>query len=125
MAGSGVIHIPGEIEFALRDLSADVKNTVAVSCKGIVLESEDFAAADADSSINHSQHIRYRVKPQTPAPHQFTATEGAMIRDFAVDTHGQMIRYVKVYAKNRGRCPPWHKGAGGKAWIFADEIEIR
>ena len=33
-------------------------------------------------------------------------------------------RYVKVLAKNRGVCPSWHPGAGGKAWIFADEISI-
>ncbi len=33
-------------------------------------------------------------------------------------------RYIKVIAKNRGLCPPWHLGAGGKTWIFADEIII-
>ncbi len=33
-------------------------------------------------------------------------------------------RYIKVIAKNRIMCPDWHKGAGNKAWIFADEIEI-
>lgn len=34
-------------------------------------------------------------------------------------------RYVKVIAQNIGKCPEWHKGAGGKAWLFADEIIIR
>ena len=33
-------------------------------------------------------------------------------------------RFVRVRARNRGVCPEWHKGAGGKAWIFADEIII-
>jgi hypothetical protein len=33
-------------------------------------------------------------------------------------------RYVKIKAQNRGICPPWHKGAGGKAWIFVDEVTI-
>lgn len=33
-------------------------------------------------------------------------------------------RYVRVFAKNLGKCPEWHKGAGGQAWLFADEIEI-
>jgi hypothetical protein len=33
-------------------------------------------------------------------------------------------RYIKVIAKNMGVCPEWHKGAGNKAWIFADEITI-
>ncbi|MEM7040247.1 MAG: GH92 family glycosyl hydrolase, partial [Bacteroidota bacterium] len=31
-------------------------------------------------------------------------------------------RYVKVFAKQLGVCPEWHLGAGGKTWIFADEI---
>lgn len=34
-------------------------------------------------------------------------------------------RFVKVHAKNIGMCPGWHPGAGGKAWIFSDEIIIR
>jgi len=33
-------------------------------------------------------------------------------------------RYIKVIAKNIGVCPEWHKGAGNKAWIFADEITV-
>ena len=33
-------------------------------------------------------------------------------------------RYVRVWAKNIAVCPPWHAGAGGKAWIFADEIIV-
>jgi len=34
-------------------------------------------------------------------------------------------RFVRVQAINRKVCPNWHDGAGGKAWIFADEIVIR
>ncbi|MDZ4822878.1 MAG: GH92 family glycosyl hydrolase [Flavobacteriales bacterium] len=33
-------------------------------------------------------------------------------------------RYVKVVAKNFGTIPSWHLGAGGQAWIFADEVII-
>ena len=33
-------------------------------------------------------------------------------------------RYVKVKAINRGICPDWHPGAGGKPWVFCDEIII-
>ena len=33
-------------------------------------------------------------------------------------------RYVRVVAKNIGTIPDWHPGAGGKAWIFADEIIV-
>ena len=36
----------------------------------------------------------------------------------------QSARYIKIVAINRGVCPDWHPGAGGKSWIFADEIFI-
>jgi hexosaminidase len=34
-------------------------------------------------------------------------------------------RYVKVKAKNYGKLPVWHNGAGGNAWLFADEFVLR
>jgi hexosaminidase len=37
---------------------------------------------------------------------------------------GARARYVRVRAKNVGVCPPWHPGAGGKTWLFIDEIVI-
>lgn len=33
-------------------------------------------------------------------------------------------RYIRVKALQYGECPPWHLGAGGKTWIFMDEIVI-
>jgi len=33
-------------------------------------------------------------------------------------------RYVRFHAEYPGDCPEWHLGAGGKAWIFLDEIWI-
>jgi len=33
-------------------------------------------------------------------------------------------RYIRVEAINIGKCPEWHPGSGGGAWIFADEIEV-
>jgi len=37
----------------------------------------------------------------------------------------QPVQHVRVFARNLGRCPEWHPGAGGKAWVFCDEIEVR
>ena len=34
-------------------------------------------------------------------------------------------RFIRVRAKNIKTCPAWHAGAGGKAWLFADEIMIQ
>ncbi len=38
---------------------------------------------------------------------------------------GTRARYVRVRAENAGPLPAWHPGAGGKAWIFVDEIAVR
>ncbi len=38
---------------------------------------------------------------------------------------GTRARWVRVVAKGGQRLPAWHLGAGGEAWIFADEIEVR
>jgi hypothetical protein len=52
------------------------------------------------------------------------SSDGAMVKDFTLDLKKIQTRYLRVVAKNRGTCPPWHPGAGQKAWIFMDEIVI-
>ena len=59
------------------------------------------------------------VKSDLDLPHEKT-----VIRDFASETHGTRARYVRVRAKASILCPDWHKGAGEKSWIFADEIAV-
>jgi predicted alpha-1,2-mannosidase len=49
---------------------------------------------------------------------------GSFIRGFKAEIGETSARYVKVKAKNIGKCPPWHPGAGENAWIFIDEIRI-
>lgn len=50
--------------------------------------------------------------------------KGTILHDFTSPPLRKKVKYVRVIAKNRGVCPPWHLGAGDKAWIFADEIVI-
>lgn len=50
--------------------------------------------------------------------------QDAIVRDFVFEMPSTLARYVRVRAKNVGICPVWHPGAGGKAWIFADEIIV-
>lgn len=33
-------------------------------------------------------------------------------------------RYVKIKAKNFGKLPEWHQGAGGNAYVFVDEVWV-
>jgi len=50
--------------------------------------------------------------------------DGSFTKDFIQSIGGKDIRYIKIYAENVKTCPDWHPGAGGKAWIFVDEVVI-
>jgi len=49
---------------------------------------------------------------------------GGLLEDIGVKGTGS-ARYISVTAEQFGVCPDWHLGAGGKTWIFADEIILR
>lgn len=51
-------------------------------------------------------------------------TPGLLVKEFSEDWQPKRARYVKVEAENVGICPDWHPGAGGKAWLFVDEIVV-
>ncbi|MDX1350845.1 MAG: GH92 family glycosyl hydrolase, partial [Putridiphycobacter sp.] len=48
---------------------------------------------------------------------------GAFTKDFTAN-QSRDIRFIKVKLTYPGDCPTWHLGAGGKAWVFVDEIVI-
>jgi hypothetical protein len=50
---------------------------------------------------------------------------GALVEQIGIELDSpQKARYLRVRAQNYGICPAWHLGAGGQAWIFADEIWV-
>ena len=50
--------------------------------------------------------------------------KGTIVEDFLLKCKAKG-RFLKIVAENRGVCPDYHKGAGGKSWIFADEIIVK
>ncbi len=52
-------------------------------------------------------------------------SDDVVVKDCTCSTKNTAARYVRVSARNRGTCPPWHPGAGGKAWLFVDEISVQ
>ncbi|MCB1184110.1 DUF4838 domain-containing protein [bacterium] len=52
-------------------------------------------------------------------------TGGAVVAPFEVVFAPRPARYVRVTATSLQTCPTWHKGSGGPAWIFTDEIVVR
>jgi hypothetical protein len=51
--------------------------------------------------------------------------EGAFVNDYTIVLKDSKAKYIKVKAKNYGILPPWHLGAGGKSWLFVDEIIVK
>jgi alpha-L-fucosidase len=51
-------------------------------------------------------------------------SEGKNIKKLQIKLSGKKARYLHVYAKNIGVCPPGHDGEGKKAWLFVDEIMV-
>jgi len=44
--------------------------------------------------------------------------------DMGIDVAGIKAKYIKISARALGTIPDWHQGAGGKGWLFCDEIII-
>jgi predicted alpha-1,2-mannosidase len=51
--------------------------------------------------------------------------EGVILHTFETKVKPVQARFVKITGKNIGNCPPGHKGQGGPAWIFSDEIIVK
>ncbi|HQL22989.1 MAG TPA: discoidin domain-containing protein, partial [candidate division Zixibacteria bacterium] len=49
---------------------------------------------------------------------------GKVVAPFNVAFAATNARFVRVYASSLKTCPTWHKGSGGPAWIFIDEIAV-
>lgn len=52
------------------------------------------------------------------------ADQGNRIETYFSSFPAVETRYVRVVARGQITCPPWHAGAGSKAWLFCDEIVV-
>lgn len=50
---------------------------------------------------------------------------GPLRRSYGAAPGPEPVRYVRVRARNVGVCPPGHPGAGGGAFLMADEVVVR
>ncbi|HEX5624995.1 MAG TPA: glycoside hydrolase domain-containing protein, partial [Saprospiraceae bacterium] len=59
------------------------------------------------------------------AHHQVSKmTEGGVIQEFNMEIN-RPFRFIRILARNSGKLPEWHLGAGGTSWLFADEIRLK
>jgi hexosaminidase len=47
-----------------------------------------------------------------------------VIKEFTASLEARRTRFVRVPARSIGPVPDWHSGAGGKGWLFVDEIVV-
>ncbi len=90
------------------------------------LESQDFWIFLPDtihiSLSNDGNNFHLVRKLTTAGP---VAQKKSTVHRYELSFDSEKARFVKFQARNIGVCPEWHKGTGGKAWIFIDEISIK
>ncbi len=52
-------------------------------------------------------------------------TDSRARREYRVSLEPTTARYIHLDIKTLQTCPEWHSGAGGKAWVFIDEITVK
>lgn len=57
---------------------------------------------------------------------QYSSYVGPTKAEFLKKTESnQLVKKVRITAKNFGQCPDWHLGAGNATWLFSDEIILK
>ncbi len=73
------------------------------------------------SFSNNGKNFKSLSELKNKIPEKHTE---AFIHTFDLKVKNIKARFIHIKAENIGVCPPWHKGAGEKAWLFCDEISI-
>jgi len=77
----------------------------------------EYYISDDNVNFTYFGTVSYKLDPKE---------ENNTILNFkSTNFANKKARYVKVIAKNFGKLPEWHQGAGGDAFIFVDEITIK
>jgi len=64
------------------------------------------------------------TSPQLISTEVDPAAQGSRVQSYFSSFPAVTARYVHVIAHGQITCPPWHAGAGNKAWLFCDEIVV-
>ena len=79
------------------------------------------------------RYVTYSISSDNKTYSEFGTFRFEEDRDLAVKFVGAGVtqpkpvraRYIKVFVKGVGLCPPWHYGVGHPAWFFIDEVSVR
>ncbi len=82
-----------------------------------------FAPTEISYSVSDDGQVYRPVGSLRKDPANWKDEHG--VNSFSQEVPPQEARYIKVFARNIGVCPPDHAAKGGKAWLFVDEITVR
>jgi hypothetical protein len=101
----------------LKDISQIKSDFLQDSRAWILMPTKvDYSVSEDGEHFTEVKSIENEIDPKK---------DDAVIKEFTADFPELKARYVKVKAHNFGTLPEWHQGAGGQAYIFVDEIEIK
>jgi hypothetical protein len=67
--------------------------------------------------------VNWKKISETTSP-PAKADDTTPIRQLSLDLKESKGAWLKIIVHNVGQCPDWHKGKGGKAWLFVDELIV-
>ncbi len=109
------------------EINIDLKKTIAVKqmvCRFLENQGAWIFKPEKIEIFSSKDGIHYQ-NIKTIETNAAQKQETDKIIDYIIPLHHQEVRYLKIKAKNAGACPTWHSGAGGKTWLFTDEIIIK
>jgi len=96
-------------------------NSIKVNCLGdqnswiFLPERVEFSISEDGKNFKKIKETDFEIHDQSEQ----------VFKEYSVQLNGEIAGFVKIHLANSGKCPSWHKGAGGKAWLFIDEIAIQ
>ena len=74
----------------------------------------------SEDGVNYSPAINAKLKY---APEEQSMNSPQLVT-VTVDVNQSGVKYVRLFAKNMGRIPAWHKAKGLRPWIMVDEVQL-
>ena len=73
--------------------------------------------------LSANGHDFTTIKTFTPDATRVSGVEGFV--KYNASVNNQQARYIKIFIESIDELPQWHPSAGGKPWVFMDEIIVR
>jgi hexosaminidase len=110
-------HFEAEIEFESTTQINKISTSFLRNLHSWIFPPEhvSFAVSEDGSDFQVVESITNKISKE------FDAAE---ILTFSTSLNNQPVKSIKITAKSIINCPEWHQGAGGKAWLFIDEIIV-